>query len=96
MWVPSLCQEDLPEEGMATHSSILAWRTPMERGAWWAAVHRFAKSQTQLKPVSTAQQTKTPKTVCLSLYSCISLLLHPHSGPHEDGYEAGLLEFSSS
>ena len=25
-----------PEEGMATHSSILAWRIPMDRGAWWA------------------------------------------------------------
>ena len=28
MWVPSLGQEDLLEEGMATHSSILAWRIP--------------------------------------------------------------------
>ena len=27
------------EEGMATHSSILAWRIPMDRGAWWATVH---------------------------------------------------------
>ena len=27
------------EEGMATHSSILAWRIPMEKGAWWARVH---------------------------------------------------------
>ena len=27
-WVPSLSQEDLLEEGMATHSSILAWRIP--------------------------------------------------------------------
>ena len=26
MWVQSLGQEDLLEEGMATHSSILAWR----------------------------------------------------------------------
>ena len=24
---------------MATHSSILAWRIPMDRGAWWATVH---------------------------------------------------------
>ena len=29
---------------MATHSSILAWRIPMDRGAWQAAVHRVAKS----------------------------------------------------
>ena len=32
------------EEGMATHSSILAWRIPMERGAWWAIVFGVAKS----------------------------------------------------
>ena len=31
-------REDPLEEGMATHSSILAWRIPMDRGAWWAAV----------------------------------------------------------
>ena len=37
------------EEGMATHSSILAWRIPMDRGAWWATVHSVAKSQTRLK-----------------------------------------------
>ena len=34
--------EDALEEGMATHSSILAWRIPMDRGAW------RAKRQTQL------------------------------------------------
>ena len=27
-WVPSLSREDPLEKGMATHSSILAWRTP--------------------------------------------------------------------
>ena len=36
MGVQSLGQEDPLEEGLATHSSILAWRTPMDRGAWWA------------------------------------------------------------
>ena len=35
----SLCWEDPLEEGMATHSIILAWRIPMDRGAWWATVH---------------------------------------------------------
>ena len=34
------------EEGMATHSSILAWRISMDRGAWQATVHGVAKSQT--------------------------------------------------
>ena len=34
-WVRFLGWEDFLEEGMATHSSILAWRIPMDR-AWWA------------------------------------------------------------
>ena len=42
-WVQSLCWEDSLEEGMATHSSILAWRIPMDRGAWWATVHGICK-----------------------------------------------------
>ena len=33
-WVQSQDWEDPPEEGMVTHSNILAWRTPMDRGAW--------------------------------------------------------------
>ena len=33
------------EEDMAAHSSRLAWRIPMDRGAWRATVHRVAKSQ---------------------------------------------------
>ena len=36
------------EEGMATHSSILVWRIPMERGAWWATVHGVTRSRTRL------------------------------------------------
>ena len=34
-WVQSLGWEDPLEKGMATHSSILAWRIPVDRGAWW-------------------------------------------------------------
>ena len=51
-WVRSLGWEDPLEKEMATHSSILAWRIPMDRGAWWATVHGVTKSWTQL---STAQ-----------------------------------------
>ena len=36
----------LGQEGMATHSSILAWRLPMDRRAWWATLHRVAQSRT--------------------------------------------------
>ena len=50
--IQSLSQEDPLEEGMATHSSILAWRIPLDRGAWWATVHRVAKSRTRLKRLS--------------------------------------------
>jgi len=47
-WVQSLGWEDPLEEDMATHFSIFSWRTPMDRGAWWATVHGVAKSQTGL------------------------------------------------
>ena len=40
--IPSLVWEDPLEDGMATHSSILAWRISMDRGAWW--VHGVTKS----------------------------------------------------
>ena len=43
-WVQSLGWEDLLEEGMATHTSILAWRILMDRGAWRATVYGVAKS----------------------------------------------------
>ena len=39
---------------MATNSNILAWRIPIDRGAWWAAVHGVAKSWTRLSEHSTA------------------------------------------
>ena len=47
-WVQSLGWEDPLEEGTETHSSILAWRIPMGRGAWQASVLVDVKSQTRL------------------------------------------------
>ena len=44
--VPSLGWEDPLEKKMATHSRILAWKNPMDRGAWWATVPGVVKSQT--------------------------------------------------
>ena len=49
MWVQSLGQKDSLEEGMATHSSILAWKIPRDRGAWRATVHSVAKSWIRLE-----------------------------------------------
>ena len=45
-WVRSLGWEDPLEEGMAAHSSILAWRIPVDKGIWQATVNEVAKSQT--------------------------------------------------
>ena len=47
-WVWSLGWEDPLEEGLATHSSILAWRIPLERGSWQTAVRGVAKNWTRL------------------------------------------------
>ena len=44
--VQSLGQEDPLEESMATHCSVLAWRIPMDRGAWEVTVRGVSKSQT--------------------------------------------------
>ena len=47
-WIQSLGWEDPLEKSMATHSSILAWRIPMDRGTWQVTVLGVAKSGTQL------------------------------------------------
>ena len=49
IWVWSLGWEDLLEKGMATHSSILAWKIPRaEEPGRWATVYGVAKSRTRL------------------------------------------------
>ena len=63
-WVRSLGWEDPLEEGMATHSSILAWRSPMDRGAWWATDRGVPKSRTQL---STEQTLSLTSSVLLAM-----------------------------
>ena len=42
----SLGWEDPLEDETATHSSVLAWRIPMDRGAWQATAYRVAKNRT--------------------------------------------------
>ena len=44
--VQPLDREDPLEEGVATASTILAWRIPMDRGARWATAHGVTKSWT--------------------------------------------------
>ena len=71
MPVQSLDWENPLEKGMATRSSILALETPMDRGAWQAAVHRISQSWTQLKWPST-------HVICIKLgvYVCTPFF-HP-------------------
>ena len=45
-WVQFLDWEDPLEEGMATLSSVLAWRMPMDRRAWGPTVLGVTKSHT--------------------------------------------------
>ena len=47
-WIRSLAWEDPLEEGMATHSRILAWRIPVDRGPWRATIHGVTESWIQL------------------------------------------------
>ena len=50
-WVQPLGWEDPLEEGMKTHSNILAWENLTDREAWQATVHEFhgvTKSWTRL------------------------------------------------
>jgi len=46
IWVWSLGGEEALEEGMATHSSILAGKNPMDRRVGWVTAHGVIKSQT--------------------------------------------------
>ena len=76
MRVRSLGWEDPLEEGMATHASILAWRiflSSMDRGAWWATVHRVTKSWAGLKQLSTHMHTRIQ---ALTLRICEYVTVH--------------------
>ena len=55
--VRSLGWEDPLEEGIATHSSIIGWRIPMDRGAWPATAHGGCKGLDTTERPSTAHHT---------------------------------------
>ena len=48
-WVRFLNQKDPMKKEIATHSSTLTWRIPLDGGAWQATVHGVAKIRTQLR-----------------------------------------------
>ena len=88
-WVQSLDWEDPLEEGMATHSSILAWRIPWTE---WATVHGVAKSRTQLKWLSSSSSSVFMQRILainehtqfqfLFSHSVMSNSLQPHEPQH--------------
>ena len=75
IWVQSLVWEDPLEEGMATHSSILAWRIPMDRGALGTTVSGVTKSQIGLSNFHF--HFSFMFKIFLSEYDSISSLLNP-------------------
>ena len=82
MWetlVWSLGWEDPPEEGMATHSSALAWRIPMDRGAWRATVHG---SQRGGRDWRTKHSTQRPNTLQEEVDSSVLFPKSKHGENH--------------
>ena len=68
-WVRSLGWKDLLEEGTANHPSILAWRIPMDRGAWQATWRR--KELDTTKRLRTHTHTAETNTILYSNYPLI-------------------------
>ena len=72
-WIWTLDWEDPLEEGMATHSSVLAWRIPMDRVSWKATVHGGHKELDMTKWPSIAHQDD--RWVKLSLVTLLPEIL---------------------
>ena len=70
---------------MATHFSILAWRIPMDRRTWWAAVHRVAQNRPRLKQLSTLPHTQSSKQPYDAEYSLQMLLFSVRYRTEADG-----------
>ena len=64
-WARSLGWEDPLEKEMATHSYILAWRVPIDRGAWQATVPGVTESDTIERLSTTHHQNHSAKTSCI-------------------------------
>ena len=72
-WVQFLGWDEPLEEGMATHSSTLAWRIPMDRGAWRAIVYEVAELDLT-EQLSTESKAQYPLYGYTTVYSSTHLL----------------------
>ena len=68
MWVPSLGQEDPPEESVATHSSIPAWRIPVNGGAYSPRGHKESDT------TEVTERAHTQMYMCIYSFSFLGLL----------------------
>ena len=75
-WVWSLGWEDHLEEGIATHPNNLAWRIPMDRGAWQAYSPWGCKELDTTELLSTAQHEAVSKSQPTPLF--LQWLFHPN------------------
>ena len=73
-WVRSLGWEDPLEKEIATHSSILAWKNPIDGGAWQAIVYGVAKSWPQLSDFTFTLRVKSSFPLALQLSHFQALL----------------------
>ena len=53
-------------EGNGTPLQYSCLENPMDGGAWWAAVHGVAQSQTRLKRLSSSSSVRRRKQACAS------------------------------
>ena len=83
MWVQFLNQEDPLEEGMATHSSILAWRIPWTEEPGGLQSTRVTKSQTRLKGLSSS--------MCKIFYRCVVKYLYMNIRHQKQNHKARCL-----
>ena len=63
---------------MATHSSVLAWRIPMDRGAWWATAHGGCRESDTTERLSTAQHCYYRVSVHRGIFGKYKVSLKSH------------------
>jgi len=72
MWVQSLGREDAPGEGNGNPLQYPCLGNPVDRGAWWATVRGFTKSQPRLSNSTTTKSVPSPLSTSSPMYSSIT------------------------